>query len=67
MYAKSAGSLSGYRVSYMSEALKSNIIYSSETHIKTELEKYADKGYTLVITARVSTGELLPVYTGKLN
>ena len=67
MYAKAAGSLSGYRTYYMSEALKNNIIYSSTTHIKTELEKYAGLGYTLIITCRVSTGELLTVYTGTLK
>ena len=67
MYAKEAGTLSGYRSSSMSEALKNNIIYSSKSYIQSELEKYVGKGYTLVITARVSTGELLTVYTGTLK
>ena len=67
MYAKEGGTISEYRTSYMSEALKNNIIYDSSTYIKTQLEKYAGRGYTLVIKCRVSTGELLTAYTGKLN
>ena len=43
------------------------MIYSSTNHIKKELEMYTVGEYELIITCRVSTGELLTVYTGTLQ
>ena len=66
MFGKTTGSLNGFSAYSLSTALNNNIIYSSPDFIRTELAKYSGNGYTLIITCRVSTGELLTVYTGKL-
>ena len=67
MYAEAINDYVEYVPMKLSDALTNNRIYSSRDHIKTELSKYAGAGYTLIITCRVSTGELLTVYTGALK
>jgi len=63
MYAHETGTLKAYS---LRTGLNNNAIYSSRNYIKTELEKYTG-GYELIITCRVSTGDLLTVYTGTLQ
>lgn len=67
MYAKQAGTLAAYKVSELANGLSNNIIYSSKDYIRTELEKYTGGSYELIVTCRVSTGELLTAYTGTLR
>ena len=64
MHANEAGALKTY---YLTTGLNGNMLYPSKTYIKTELEKYTGGGYELIITCRVSTGELLTAYTGTLQ
>ena len=66
MYASSTEDYLDYTPTVLSNALIKNKIYSSKTYIKTELDKYMNGDYTIIITCRVSTGELLTVYTGTL-
>ena len=67
MFAKNVTSPAAMKIYTLSTAMTNNIIYSSKDYLKTELSKYTDGSYTLVISARVSTGELITVYTGTLT
>ncbi len=64
MFANETATLKTY---VLRAGLTKNMIYSSTNHIKKELEMYTGGEYEIIITCRVSTGELLTVYTGTLQ
>ena len=68
MYAKPASDTVSLKVYSVSSALTSNALYQNKGIININVCEYAALGtYTLEITARVSTGELLTVFNGLLT
>ena len=52
---------------FLKVGLFDNVIYANKEIVNDNLEAFAEKGgYTLTLTARVSTGEVLTVYSGEL-
>lgn len=64
MYAPSATSVVALKSYNLNNALNNNTIYKKENHIYNGLDDYAFKGYTLEISARISTGDLVTVWSG---
>ena len=50
----------------LSGALTSNNMYADKSHVYNNLVNYTDGTYTLKISCRISTGELISVFEGSL-
>ena len=64
MYAEGSSNVTELKAYSMSSALTNNAIYSTKSYIEDGLLEYGFSKYTLEVTVRVSTGELITVYTG---
>ena len=66
VYADEFDGIKYLKTASLDKALNQNVLYETPTHIKTGLSALADGEHYVLIKCRVSTGELITVYSGLL-
>ena len=67
MYCKKATDASALKTVSINDAFTKNELFENNKQISLDLADYANGNYIISLVCRVSTGELLTVYTGKLT
>lgn len=67
MYCQKPSSVSALKTISLNDAFNKNGLFENPKQIGSDLAKYTNGDYIITLKCRVSTGELLTVYTGKLT
>lgn len=67
VYADESEGINNLKSASLNRALTDNVLYQSKTYIRDNLNSLADGEHYIRINCRISTGEVITVYTGTLT